>query len=217
DAVSVMTVHQAKGLEFDVVVVPHLVAGRFPAPPRVSGVLTAAALAALRQVEPAFHDPGHQSPERHFAEEERLLYVAIARARERLVLSWARRYDGEEDDSAPSPLLLGALGGREVDFWRRVHDEKAAATAVLADLAAASRAPRIELCDTDRLSGTLEAALDLAELEVALRRRYQRGDPALRARLERARAGEPARAAGVELAFVTAAEPFPREEERPLA
>ncbi len=217
DAVSVMTVHQAKGLEFDVVVVPHLVAGRFPAPPRVSGVLTTAALVALRQVEPAFHDPGHQSPERHFAEEERLFYVAITRARERLVLSCARRYDGEEDDSAPSPFLLQALGGREVDFWRRVHDEKAAATTVLADLAAASRAPQVELCDTDRLSGTLEAALDLAELEVALRRLYQRGDEALRARLERALAGKRAQAAGVELAFVTAAEPFPREEERPLA
>ncbi|MEZ6187502.1 MAG: ATP-dependent DNA helicase [Planctomycetota bacterium] len=213
DAVSVMTVHQAKGLEFEVVFVPHLVAGRFPSAPRRATVLSDAAVEALQQVEPGFRDPTRLSPDAHYAEEARLFYVAITRARERLILSWAKRYDGEEDDSAPSPFLLQVLGGDESTFWRRVQEEKAAVSDVLAELAAASVEPPIGFRDTEGLAGTLEGALDRDELEVALRRLYQRGGAEVRARLERALGvGD----AGLDRAFVTAADPFPDEVRAPL-
>jgi ATP-dependent DNA helicase UvrD/PcrA len=216
NAVSVMTVHQAKGLEFDVVFVPHLVAGRFPSPPRPSALLSEIAVSALQVVEPAFRDPSKLSPEEHYEEEKRLFYVAITRAKERLVLSWAKRYDGEEDDSSPSPFLLQVLGGREVTFWRQVQEEKAAVSDVLGSLASASDFPRVDFLDTEGLGGTLAGALSLDELEVALRRLYQRGSAEDRTHLASVLAD--ARKTGDPLnhEFVTAKAPFPSEKQVPL-
>lgn len=65
DAVNLMTVHQAKGLEFDLVVVCGVEEELFPH----------ANAGTMREVE----------------EERRLLYVAMTRARDYLFLSWARR------------------------------------------------------------------------------------------------------------------------------
>ena len=71
DAVTMMTVHTAKGLEYAMVCVTGLEDGLFP---------------LFR----AFDDPAM------LAEERRLLYVAVTRAGERLILSWAhqRRRNG---------------------------------------------------------------------------------------------------------------------------
>ena len=72
DAVTMMTVHTAKGLEYPMVCVSGLEDGLFP-------------------LSRAFDDPST------LEEERRLLYVAITRAGERLILSWAhqRRRNGE--------------------------------------------------------------------------------------------------------------------------
>ncbi|HEX6349807.1 MAG TPA: ATP-dependent DNA helicase [Candidatus Dormibacteraeota bacterium] len=82
--VELMTIHQAKGLEFDTVLVPALVEGRLPLHRRGEGFELPAALL----------EPGVRGREDHLAEERRLLYVAMTRARRRLVLSWAERYEG---------------------------------------------------------------------------------------------------------------------------
>lgn len=76
DAVTVTTIHQAKGLEFDVVFVPGLVDGAFPSLGRAGG-LSAAALAG---------DPPPRDAARRLAleEERRVLYVALTRARRRV-------------------------------------------------------------------------------------------------------------------------------------
>jgi DNA helicase II / ATP-dependent DNA helicase PcrA len=82
--VEVMTIHQAKGLEFDTVFVPALVEGRLPLSRRGEGFdLPAAVL-----------EPGVRGREDQVAEERRLFYVAMTRARRRLVVSWAERYEG---------------------------------------------------------------------------------------------------------------------------
>jgi DNA helicase II / ATP-dependent DNA helicase PcrA len=90
DAVQLMTIHQAKGLEFDLVFVPALVEGRLPQPRRRDGV---SAISGL-DLPPALLDPGVRGREDQLAEERRLCYVAMTRARERLVLSWADHYEG---------------------------------------------------------------------------------------------------------------------------
>jgi len=82
-AVQVMTIHQAKGLEFDAVFVPALVEGRLPQPHRGDRFRIPAQLAG---------DAGGR--EDQVAEERRLLYVAMTRARDRLTLSWADSYEG---------------------------------------------------------------------------------------------------------------------------
>src|SRR3989338_8345680 len=92
DAVSIMTVHAAKGLEFDLVFVPGLEEGVFPSAKSLD--------------------------ERNGSEEERrLMYVAITRAKKELILCHAKnRYIfGDYQIQIPSPFLK-ELPQDEVDF-----------------------------------------------------------------------------------------------------
>jgi DNA helicase-2/ATP-dependent DNA helicase PcrA len=79
DAVHVMTVHKAKGLEFPVVFLPGLVADRFPARSRRDPLPLPVEL--VDEVLP--------EGDGHLQEERRLFYVAMTRARDELVLSHA--------------------------------------------------------------------------------------------------------------------------------
>ncbi|RJQ33463.1 ATP-dependent DNA helicase PcrA [Candidatus Parcubacteria bacterium] len=83
NAVSLMTVHASKGLEFDVVFITGLEQGLFP---------------AMRMNESADRDP---------EEERRLFYVALTRARERLYLVHAqgRMKYGSREYAIPSEFL----------------------------------------------------------------------------------------------------------------
>jgi ATP-dependent helicase/nuclease subunit A len=94
-AVSLLTVHAAKGLEFPIVFVPDL--GRGEGGERSSiasnardgvGLKTADAAGPFEDVKPwAFRRVEESNAERARAEEDRLLYVAVTRAEEHLVLS----------------------------------------------------------------------------------------------------------------------------------
>lgn len=85
DAVHVLTVHQAKGLEFDLVFLVGLVDGRFPGIYRRE---------PLTLPEPLLVG-GAGGAELHRQEERRLFYVGMTRARRRLVLTSARDCGGK--------------------------------------------------------------------------------------------------------------------------
>src|SRR6202171_5661821 len=84
DAIHVMTIHQSKGLEFEAVFVPGLVEGRLPQSGR----------SPRFELPPTVLEPLVRGREDVIAEERRLLYVAMTRARQRLYLSRASHYDG---------------------------------------------------------------------------------------------------------------------------
>ncbi|HEY9594184.1 MAG TPA: ATP-dependent DNA helicase, partial [Spirochaetia bacterium] len=107
DAVRVMTIHQAKGLEFPVVVLGSVMNGRLPSTRRHDRYEIPYSLRASGP--PEVDDP-------HLIDERKLFYVGTTRARELLVLGTADVV--EKRGGGPSPFLEEMLG-----------DDLAAATA----------------------------------------------------------------------------------------
>jgi DNA helicase-2/ATP-dependent DNA helicase PcrA len=105
ERVAVLTVHQAKGLEFDVVYLMGLAEGRFPLTTSRPSLDLPVALTGSRAPD---------DPERRLAEERRLFYVGITRARDELLLSHARTGARGGRSRRPSPFIAEALG-RPVD------------------------------------------------------------------------------------------------------
>ena len=98
DAVAVMTVHKAKGLEFPVVYLPGLVTGRFPAVGRREQLALPVELVTETLPEGDYQ----------LQEERRLFYVGMTRARDELVLTHAADYGGQRARRV-SPFVLEAL------------------------------------------------------------------------------------------------------------
>ncbi|UCF09961.1 MAG: ATP-dependent helicase [Candidatus Bipolaricaulota bacterium] len=98
DAVHVLTIHQAKGLEFDSVYMVGLVDGRFPSVHRRDPLTLPEALLSDRG----------SAADAHRREERRLFYVGMTRARRRLVLTSARDCGGKRARK-PSQFISEAL------------------------------------------------------------------------------------------------------------
>lgn len=100
NAVNILTVHSAKGLEFPIVFLVNLVNDRFPTRHRHDQIPIPDALAK----EPL--------PEKdvHAQEERRLFYVAMTRAKELLYLSGAKFYGDAKKPKKLSPFVHEALG-----------------------------------------------------------------------------------------------------------
>lgn len=138
DRVQVLTVHAAKGLEWEIVAVPHLVAGVFPGPRlSASWVRSVTELPAeLRGDRPdlpsltlppgadqkelaealAAHDAEFE--ERRLEEERRLLYVALTRSERVLLTSGHHWGDSGADPRGPSEFLTELRdAGAAVAAW----------------------------------------------------------------------------------------------------
>jgi len=96
DAVRLLTAHRSKGLEWRLVVVASVQGGAWPDLRRRGTLLQADRLGAEGIVEPA-------TPMAMMAEERRLFYVAVTRAKQRLVVTAVA--SAEPDGDQPSRLL----------------------------------------------------------------------------------------------------------------
>ncbi|MHB8408819.1 MAG: ATP-dependent helicase [Acidiferrobacterales bacterium] len=111
DAVRIMTVHQAKGLQWPVVFIPQLVKNRFPS--KGGGGRTAwHLLPADAFLNAARYRGGLE-------DEQRLFYVAATRAQKYLHMSWAP-HDGNRAAQAPSDFFNEVLASKYVK--RRPQD-----------------------------------------------------------------------------------------------
>ena len=98
DAVNVLTIHQAKGLEFPIVFLVGLVAGRFPSVNRREPIPLPDPLVKDIVTTADFHQQ----------EERRLFYVGMTRAKEDLYLTSAQDYGGKRPRK-PSLFVSEAL------------------------------------------------------------------------------------------------------------
>ena len=101
DAVNVLTIHKAKGLEFRVVFLVSLVSGRFPVPHRKQPIEIPDVL--IKEILP--------TGDFHLQEERRLFYVGMTRAKEELYLTAASDYGGARQRHI-SQFVIEALGNQ---------------------------------------------------------------------------------------------------------
>ncbi|MEK7184415.1 MAG: ATP-dependent DNA helicase [Patescibacteria group bacterium] len=99
DAVQILTVHAAKGLEFDTVFLPFMTSDRFPARAKHDPLELPAELIAETL----------PTGDEHLQEERRLAYVACTRAKTRLLISGASLAGAGKRLKKPSPFVLEAL------------------------------------------------------------------------------------------------------------
>ncbi len=100
NAVNILTIHSAKGLEFPVVFLVNLVEGRFPTRERKEQISIPVEL--IKEVLP--------KGDFHLEEERRLFYVGMTRAKDQLIFSAANFYGEGKRERKLSPFIIEALG-----------------------------------------------------------------------------------------------------------
>ena len=106
DAVRIMTVHQAKGMQWPVVFLPALLRNRFPAP-RVGG-------RSVWHLIPPDGVKGQPRFEGTVEDERRLFYVAMTRSRKFLHMSWAPVHGANNRYVRPSEFWENVLVSKHV-------------------------------------------------------------------------------------------------------
>lgn len=104
NAVNILTVHSAKGLEFPVVFLVNLVSQRFPTMQRREQIPIPDSL--IKEILP--------QGDYHEEEERRLFYVGMTRAMDRLYFSAANYYGEGKREKKLSPFIFEALGDKAV-------------------------------------------------------------------------------------------------------
>ncbi|WP_436786621.1 ATP-dependent helicase [Yinghuangia sp. YIM S10712] len=148
ESVRLLTAHRSKGLQWRLVVVAGVQEGLWPDLRRRGSLLEADRIGADGLAEPL-------SPGALLAEERRLFYVAVTRARERLVVTAVKSVDEEGDQPSRFLKELGDEGVERADITSRPRRPLSTA-ALVAELRASAvdpKAPRtVQLAAARRLA-----------------------------------------------------------------
>jgi DNA helicase II / ATP-dependent DNA helicase PcrA len=102
-SVVISTIHGVKGMQYPAVIIPDLVENKLPTRHQKDKFSLPKEL--LRGIQSEFDEK-----ELHIQEERRLFYVAITRAKEKLIITYAKRYGDNKTDSKISKFL------KEIDY-----------------------------------------------------------------------------------------------------
>ena len=102
-AITISTIHGVKGMQYPVVIIPDVIEHRLPTKFQKDKFSIPQDL--LKGIKSKFDEK-----ELHIQEERRLFYVAITRAKEKLIITYAKRYGENKTDSKPSRFLT------EIDY-----------------------------------------------------------------------------------------------------
>ncbi len=97
-AIVISTIHGVKGMQYPVVIIPDVVERKLPTNYQKDKFPIPQEL--LKGIKSKFDEK-----ELHLQEERRLFYVAITRAQEKLIITYAKRYGENKTDSKPSKFL----------------------------------------------------------------------------------------------------------------
>lgn len=122
NAVNILTVHSAKGLEFPVVFLVNLSRGRFPTYERKEAIPIPDAL--IKEILPVGNC--------HLEEERRLFYVGMTRAKNKLCLSSSMFYSEGKRAQKVSPFVIEALGESITQQFQKTEDRGKAQSAIFA-------------------------------------------------------------------------------------
>lgn len=114
NAVSILTVHSSKGLEFPFVFVVNLVSQRFPSRDRREQIPVPADI--IREILP--------TGDENLQEERRLFYVAITRAKDKLILTASKFYGDGRKERKVSPFVLETLGDEALKIIKQLSLEE---------------------------------------------------------------------------------------------
>ena len=121
-AIKLLTIHSAKGLEFDAVFVPGLAQWKFPGMDRKEAI----------EIPPELIPEPLPEGNHHLEEERRLFYVACTRARQDLILSYSDFYDGKKQWK-PSIFVAEALESGKAILVDKVKKSKSSSRQTVLD------------------------------------------------------------------------------------
>lgn len=112
DAVQILTIHAAKGLQFPIVFIPSMVQTRFPG----------RNMSDLIKIPDELITEKIPDKDMHIYEERRLMYVACTRAKEKLFISLSEKYEGNKKWK-PSIFVEELKGLPEVEYREQSEAE----------------------------------------------------------------------------------------------
>ncbi|HEY4998860.1 MAG TPA: 3'-5' exonuclease, partial [Usitatibacter sp.] len=166
--VQVLTVHQAKGLEFEVVFCSGFAHGLFPLAARPHPLLEAEDRAWLERFKVGFMPSWPSDPDGHLAEEARLAFVAMTRAKRRLYITYADSYLRQAGASVFLGLAQPEAESRELT--------RASGRLAPRDVLLAREAEVLIASQRDALNGSAERAVALG-LDLAFLIDRESGEP----------------------------------------